>query len=247
MTPTRDVADPVRALGYPGSMTAEAGLLDDQSFHPWTAAVTAMLPSRSAVLAVGSNGDPRVLRDKLVARGASPVVPMVPAVVTGISIAHSAHVSLSGYVAAAPRDDPAGAVRGVLVWLDRRQRAVIDATEPNYLRVALAPHRYSWAVCAPFPAEGPTTAAVVSRVPVWAYRSVWGVLTLDESRPLPFGTQKRLHRRLAGDPVVAARLPLRDPAATTRALADQQVQVWLRRHWARAGHTAPDGLVTGPR
>ena len=235
------------ALRYPGTMTAEAGLLDAESVHPWTADVTQMLASRGPVLAIGSNGDPTVLRKKLVARGASPVVPLVPVVVTGMSIAHSAHVSLSGYVAATPRDDPTGAVRGVLLWLDHEQRAVIDATEPNYQRMALAPDRYSWAACTPVPAGEPAALTAVPQVRLWVYRSVWGVLTLDEDRPVPFGTQRRLHRRLARDPVVAARLPLHDAAATARALADQQVQVWLRRHWAGAGHAAADGLVTGPR
>jgi hypothetical protein len=247
------------ALGYPGRMASRAGLLDADGVHPWSSAAAAMLPRRSAVLAIGSNGDPAVLQNKLVSRGASPVVPLLPVVITGISIAHSAHVSLSGYVAATPRDDRNGAARGVLIWLDPQQRAVIDATEPNYQRVSLSPRRYQWAACVPHladePAESsestePTAVAAltgVRRRPLWVYRSMWGVLTLNEVRPLPFGTQHRLHRRLAFDPVVAERVPLHDPAATARALADQQVQVWLRRHWARAGHTAPDGLVTGPR
>lgn len=237
----------VGALRYPGRMAAEAGLLTADAVRPWTAAVTEMLSGRSAVLAIGSNGDPRVLRDKLASRGVSPVVPHVPVVVTGMTIAHSAHVSLSGYVAAAPRDDSGGALRGVVIWLDHQQREAIDATEPNYQRVALSQERYGWAAVAPRPAEAGEPGSVMTRSPLWVYRSVWGVLTLDERRPLPFGTQQRLHRRLASDPVVAARLPLSDPATTTRALSDQQVQVWLRRHWARAGHAAADGLVTDPR
>lgn len=235
------------ALRYPGRMASQAGVLTADAVRPWTSAVTAMLSTRSAVLAIGSNGDLLVLRDKLASRGVSPVVPHVPVVVTGMSIAHSAHVSLSGYVAAAPRDDAGGALRGVVIWLDHQQRATIDATEPNYQRVALSRERYLCAPVAPDSAGASEPVSAISWAPLWVYRSVWGVLTLDERRPLPFGTQQRLHRRLASDPVVAARLPLSDPATTARTLADQQVQVWLRQHWARVGHSAPDGLVTDPR
>lgn len=223
------------AIGYPGRMLDEPGLLGPFGVRPWSGDAARMLDDRVPVLAVGSNGDPSVLRRKLVARDASPVVPLVPVVVIGLSVAHSAHVSLAGVVAAAPRDDPTGAVRGVMTWLDAAQLAVVDTTEPNYQRVRLAEGRYVCATTVPTPA-----------MPVSVYRSVWGLLAPDGVRPVPLGTQERLHRLLAADPAVSARLPLHDAAATVRLLTQQRYQVWLRTHWARAGRTAPDGLATDP-
>ena len=187
------------------------------------------------MLSIGSNGDPGILRAKLTSAGVSPHVPLVPVVAVGLSIAHSAHVSLGGYVAAAPRDAPDGAVRGVMGWFDDAQIAALDASEPNYRRVALSPSRY-------------LLSLVQGEVPdrVFVYRSVWGLLAVG-GRPLALQRQEHLHRVLARDPVVARRVPLHDPTTAVGTLRDQYLQVWLRRHWARVGHTVPDGLVTDPR
>lgn len=187
------------------------------------------------MLSIGSNSDPAVLRAKLTDAGVSPLVPLVPVVAVGLSIAHSAHVSLGGYVAAAPRDAPDGAVRGVVGWFDDAQVTALDASEPNYRRVALSPSRYLVS-----PVQG------IAPDRVFVYRSVWGLLAV-EGRPLALRRQERLHRVLARDPVVARRLPLHDPWSAVGVLRDQHLQVWLRRHWAKVGHTAPDGLVTDPR
>jgi hypothetical protein len=222
-------------LSYPGRALTRAGVLTGDGVRPWPAGDDAVLAGRSAVLSVGSNGDPRVLRAKLDAAGVSTLVPLAPAVVVGIVVAHSAHVSLGGYVAAAPCDAPSGAVRGVVTWLDPTQLAALDASEPNYRRVPLSPSRY---LVAPVQGHHLTQVSV--------YRSIWGLLAVD-GRPVPLHRQDRLHRILARDPVVAARLPLDDSERAVRLLRDQYLQVWLRRHWARAGHTARDGLVTGSR
>lgn len=222
-------------LQYPGRPVGRPGILTATAVRPWPADDDDLLRGRSAVLSIGSNSDPTVLRAKLVDAGVSPRVPLVPVVAVGLSVAHSAHVSLGGYVAAAPRDAPDGAVRGVLGWFDEPQVAALDASEPNYRRVALSPSRY---VLAPVAGTGPDQ--------VFVYRSVWGLLAVD-GRPVPLRAQEHLHRLLARDPVVARRLGLHDPRTAVERLRDQYLQVWLRRHWARVGHTAPDGLVTDPR
>lgn len=235
MTQTPALGTPSQPLGYPGRPLGLAGVLTGSTVRPWPADETDLLHGRSAVLSIGSNSDPTVLRAKLAYAGVSPLVPLVPVVAVGLSVAHSAHVSLGGYVAAAPHDAPDGAVRGVVAWFDDAQVAALDASEPNYRRVALSPSRY---LMSPVQGTAPDR--------VFVYRSVWGLLAV-EGRPLALNRQEHLHRVLARDPVVARRIPLHDPQTTLDVLRDQYLQVWLRRHWARAGHTLPDGLVTDPR
>jgi hypothetical protein len=185
---------------------------------------------RTPVVALGSNGCLPVLRAKLLSAGASLLVPLFPVVVSGFAVAHSAHVSRGGYVAATPLDRPGGATRGVLAWFDDEQLAAVDASEPNYVRHAAHAARYRIAVL-----DGPSPDQF------WVYRSVWGALVLA-GHPALLTTQRRLHEALAHDPVLASRLPLRDPVATVRRLRGRTTQVWLRDYWARIGASCGDGL-----
>ncbi|MGB5951767.1 MAG: hypothetical protein WBG57_04525, partial [Ornithinimicrobium sp.] len=102
---------------------------------PWDAELRV---GRVPVLAVGSNASPGVLGDKLNALvGAGrPLVHVEVCRVTHLSVGHSAHLSRTGFVAAAPfrsGDDAAYS----LAWLTPEQVDALDATEPNYDRLPL--------------------------------------------------------------------------------------------------------------
>ena len=123
----------------------------------------AELAGRVPVAAVGSNASARVLRHKLgdlLGTG----LPIAGAVVEGLAVGHSAHISARGYVAAAPFRGTGGAPRTVTVaWLDGAQLAAMDATEPNYTRV-------------PLPAGMPCSRGGEPLTGVEVYRSAHGVL-----------------------------------------------------------------------
>lgn len=231
---------PGRLLDRPVLLTAEGprdvppavGPADwDARLH---AAGAAPLAERRMVVAVASNGSPRTLLAKLLARDASPVAPLVPAVVTGVAVGHSAHVSLGGYVAAAPFHRPGGAARAVVGMFDAVQIAVLDQSEPNYVRVSLAAPRYRLlALGLPVP-------------PAFdVYRSVWGLLG-HHGRVVSLRPQARVHALVRDDPVLARAVPLDDPLAAARLLLHQPVQRWVREHWRVRGQTLPDGLPPGP-
>lgn len=239
--------EPPGALGYPGRALRRPVLLTAAGARPLVAADLAdhdrldahLLAARGApwgrrhlVVAVGSNASVRTIRAKLTSRRASPVVPLVPGVLVGVSVGHSAHVSLGGYVAAAPYERPGGAVRVAAGWFDDDQLAALDASEPNYRRARLSTSRYPLSLVhlAP-PSE------------FWVYRSVWGLLT-HEAHVLPLHPQRSLHRVLAADSWLARRVPLADAASAVHTLRSRTLQVEVRRHWARSGRAVPDGLVT---
>ncbi|WP_256839763.1 hypothetical protein [Ornithinimicrobium faecis] len=99
------------------------------------------LSDRTPVAAVGSNASLTVLRNKL-----GPLLqtglPIAVAEVERLAVGHSGHVSIRGYIAAAPfvRDASrdGNASRPVtLAWFDQAQLAAIDATEPTYRRIVL--------------------------------------------------------------------------------------------------------------
>lgn len=51
----------------------------------------------------------------------------------GVLVGHSAHVSVGGYIPAAPYAG-AGSTQVMLGWFEPAQLALLDATEPNYER-----------------------------------------------------------------------------------------------------------------
>ncbi|MEV4476152.1 hypothetical protein [Nonomuraea sp. NPDC049504] len=136
--------DPMAApLTYPGRIPERSGVLDGDAYVPgeWRAAGEllaargcAPLEARHRVVAVGSNAAPGQLRRKFVNHGVRPVVPMALADVPGIAPGVSAHVSRWGYVPAAPVRTPGESSRLFVLWLDERQLAALDLTEPNYVR-----------------------------------------------------------------------------------------------------------------
>jgi len=142
---------------------------------------------RTPVAAVGSNAAPVVLARKLAALG-SGWVAMEPRALPGVQVGHSAHVSVHGYVPAAPYVGE-GVTHSVVGWFDDEQLTLLDATEPNYVRRRLD--------------DG-----------VDVYASRWGVVAVDGA-PVPLTGQAELLRllrppALAGgsltDPDVAARV-----------------------------------------
>lgn len=247
MPPSRRRPDTAGALSYPGRVLGRPVLLTAEGPRPLEAGDLAVgrrldghLRSaggsgwgrRRLVVAVGSNASVATIRAKLRSHRASPVLPLVPGVLVGVSVGHSAHVSLGGYVAAAPYDRPGGAVRVAGGWFDEEQLRALDASEPNYRRVRLPTSRY------------PLSLLHLAPPPEFeVYRSVWGVLTHEE-RVLPLHPQRSLHRVLASDPWLARRVPLADSASAVHALRDRGLQVQVRRHWALSGRAGPDGLLT---
>jgi hypothetical protein len=95
------------------------------------------LAQRTCVVAVGSNASAVVLHRKLAAHGVSTTLPLRPVEVTGIGVGFSAHVSRPGFVPCAPFRAPGQVTLLVAAWLDDRQLAVVDATEPTYVRTRL--------------------------------------------------------------------------------------------------------------
>ncbi|MFI6500068.1 hypothetical protein [Nonomuraea typhae] len=89
------------------------------------------MPERHPVVAVGSNASPGQLLRKF---GGRAVIPMTLAVVDGLVPGVAAYVSRWGYVPATPVEAPGESSRLFVLWLDDRELAALDATEPNYRR-----------------------------------------------------------------------------------------------------------------
>ncbi|GAA3840025.1 hypothetical protein ACFS5L_18095 [Streptomyces phyllanthi] len=139
-------------LSYPGAWPRESGLLKGDLLLPLAPPPLSASPPSSGlrplmrdpheredpratfegrvpVLAVGSNACPGQLRHKMAEYGITSPIPMVRARVTGIDVGVSAHVSLMGYVSAAPFSVPDVVRELFLIWLDAEQLAVVDASE----------------------------------------------------------------------------------------------------------------------
>jgi hypothetical protein len=222
-----DAATPPAALDYPGTPAPSSGVLDGDRF--WPGRDPGRLDGRRVVLAVGSNAAPAVLAGKLRRAGAAGPVPMLRAEVAGLGVGHSAHVSTGGYVPAAPFVAP-GAIATWALWLTDPQRAAVDATEPNYVRVPLrvADHPLR------FEDGRPVEAFDV-------YASRWGVLGAD-GVPLRLGTQAELYARLADVDELAGLAPWSDAPAALLALANPTVGTRVREAFVTAGWVVDAGL-----
>lgn len=163
------------------------------------------LRGRTPVAAVGSNAAPAILARKLAAL-VSGWVAMEPRALPGVRIGHSAHVSLHGYVPAAPYVGP-GAARTVVGWFDDEQLALLDATEPNYVRLRLD-------------------------AGVDVYASRWGVVAVD-GVPVPLTGQAQLLELLR--PPALAYGDLADPAVAARVSAWLQETSAVDAGWPATG------------
>lgn len=206
----------MRGVDYPFGAPAEAGVL--ASDGGWSALPVAVdLAGRNAVVAVGSNAVPAVVHAKLVAAGVGGAVPFVPRAVTGLGVAHSAHVSPGGYVPTTAYAAAGAELRLVVSWFTAEQQGAVDATEPNYVRVHVP--------------DGSGASVYASR---------WGVLA-PGGDPLPPTSQAGVHELLRADPVLAAWLP-GDAAEVVDALRDSGLAVRVRERLATLGWVLPTGL-----
>jgi hypothetical protein len=236
---TRDpIAHP---LAYPGRLPPESGLLDGDRFLAFSSEGGSPeellrrrglhgLADRRPVLAVGSNGSPAQVRRKLVTAGAGVVVPMTYVTARGIVSGVSAHVSLYGYVPAAPVLAPGTEGRFVVLWLDPEQLTVVDATEPNYHRVPLPPE---------VGLDGP-------RADVYAGRH--GCLIDRHGTPYRLTGQIELIAALLADLPGLARLTGADGPAefAARVGGDLALRDRVRALWRREGRVL-DQAGLGPR
>lgn len=158
--------DPMaQPLTYPGRIPTNSGVLVDDTYVPllpvegapaddWQAGDETLakllarlgsspMTERYPVVAVGSNASPSQMRRKFVSHAIRPVIPMTLANVDGIAPGVSAHVNRWGYVPAVPLEAPGETSRLFVLWLDDRELATLDVTEPNYWRRRMSAERHS--------------------------------------------------------------------------------------------------------
>lgn len=224
------MAEPAASLdpgGYPWTPVRGSGVLVDGHFEV-TAEIDDVLDthgaspmrSRHRVLAVGSNASADVMDRKMARVGVRSPLPMTVVRHDGIAVGHSAHVSLPGFIAAAPYRCGRCSRRFVMVHPDDEQVEALDATEPNYVRT--------------------------DHDGAWLYASRWQVLAHD-GMPVTLRPQADLHRTLAEiDERFRERFAERMPADVTGMLAhDGSVNEW-RQHWQAAGFTRHAGFDLDP-
>jgi len=218
--------EPLPPEQYPWRPTDRPGVLADGRFLPSDeidrvlAAFRARpMADRHRVLAVSSNASPEVMHRKMARAGLATPLAMTITRHEGVAVGHSAHVSLPGYIAAAPYRCARCVRRFVALHLDDGQLAALDATEPNYNRIE---H------------EG-----------TWIYTSRWQVLAV-QGIPVTLRPQDDLHSALhAVDPRWSERFGATPAAEVTRLLAhDGTVNEW-RHHWLSVGLTRHAGFRSG--
>ncbi|MFG6194298.1 hypothetical protein [Nonomuraea sp. JJY05] len=157
--------DPMtQPLTYPGRTPATSGVLMDGAYlqlsleeaapaDDWQAGAETLgellarlgrspMSERHQVVAVGSNASPGQMRRKFAGHGTPPVIPMTLADVDGLAPGVSAHVNRWGYMPAVPVETPGETSRLFVLWLDERELAALDLTEPNYWRRRLPAERH---------------------------------------------------------------------------------------------------------
>lgn len=222
-----DVSDtPLAPDRYPWSPTRHAGVLHAGRFEPTNdldrnlvAGGGPPLDDRHEVIAVGSNASPAVMHRKLLHAATRPIA-MTIGRHDGIAVGHSAHVSMPGYIAAAPYRCARCSRAFVSVHVDDDQLEALDATEPNYRRVAVGD--------------------------AWIYASHWGVLALQGS-PIGLRPQSDLHATLAdGDQRFADAMSAVPAGHVTATLAHDGASDPWRHHWVAAGMARHDGFGSQP-
>lgn len=190
----------------------------------------APLQERTLVVAIGSNVSPAVLFRKFTTRGVSTCVPFLTGVVDGLAVGHSAHVSVPGYVPAAPFRSAGASTPVVASWLDAGQLRALDETEPTYRRLDVPsdaiPLRLS---------HGPPPRSYA------LYVSRRGLFAPDGRTPAPLMPQREilptLYRYITHDSVHDG------PDAVMKMLAEnRELREEIRRRLAEDGLVAPSGL-----
>ena len=216
--------------------------------------------SRTPVVAVGSNASPAVMHRKLSRHGVGGRVPLVSGTLLGCAVGHSAHVSVPGFVPAAPYLRADARTPVYVTLLDDAQLRCVDSSEPSYVRRRLSPGRSTLEL-----EDGSRPGSF------HLYDSRWGVLARPTAQPtarataepggsvVPFGSQETLHALLRrqwppyaellgflgdlGD-ATDERDDLGVVQAVMRALAaDTDLRVRLREAFAATGWATPSGLA----
>ncbi|MEV0493883.1 hypothetical protein [Streptomyces atratus] len=188
----------------------------------------ALLGDRHPAVSVGSNASPAQLNDKLVSRGLSGTVPMVPVSTRGIAIGMCAHIYPAGYVATAPFADKGAELTLAVTWLDDDQLKAVDETEiPYYERVVLPRDE--------FPMRLPNGALLDK---VHLYTSAMGVLAGPDGAPRPaqpdqaallaelLAASPRLRALLGPDPLAWVEHATGDPE-----LRDEGTRIFREEGW----------------
>jgi hypothetical protein len=178
-----------RPMDYPGRPIAGSGVLLGDQFRGLPAAADInrtlrdvgkpALHQRHAVVAVGSNACAAVMRRKLESVGVDPCVAFLYGTVRAVSVGHSAHRSVAGFIPAAPFRCDGATSRVVVLMLTAEQLEAIDRTEPNYRRSSVD-----------------CDVAELGVMPAEVYVSLWGVIAPPGERPLPLSTQVDLRDQL---------------------------------------------------
>lgn len=248
---------------YPGSVPSRSGFLQEGLYHrllpqagrrlgqAWVHtdgarddrnplnfvlldANVAAVDRRHLVVAVGSNASRAVLRRKLANVGVNATIPFVTGEVTGLKVAHSAHISRLGYIAAAPFLAPGQVTPVVSALLDDEQLQALDDSEPNYDRT-LVPSK----VCQ-LELEGgerPTSFLL--------YRSTHGVLAPPGGNPLELQDQRVLFTRLLEGVASFGVLVGSDgdvESAMRRLASDERLRCEMLRVFRDAGWVRRSGL-----
>jgi hypothetical protein len=215
---------------YPGARPARDFLLEGDRIGPLPAEPAPLLAGRHAVIAFGSNAAPAQLMAKF-GPSAGPIA-VTRARLHGFAVGHSPHVSSPGYVPWVLVDTPGFRVECAVLWLDDAQRAVLDATEPNYDLVRVDARRY--------PLVGRATGAAVGYA---AYRGRWGALRWPgEGRPARATGQAEVFRRLGALDWFRRLTGGGDLVGLQRLLAaDAGLRGRVREELAARRMTGPDG------
>lgn len=159
--------------------TLEAALL---------AASAAPVDQRTVVVSIGSNSSLAVMRRKFAAARVSTTFALLKGTLGGVGLGHSAHVSLPGYIAAAPFAMDGARSEVYAALLDAEQVRCLDRTEPNYERRLLSGCGFDLALDLD---EGPEE--------FWLYVSRHGVIARPRDVPVPLALQSRLLELLSSE------------------------------------------------
>ena len=190
--------------------------------------------ARHPVVSFGSNSAPAQLRDKFAALDpASRIVPVVRGVISGLSLGHSPHVSIPGYLPfVLVADGSVSALPVYVLWLDSFQLAVMNGTEPNYRLVPVRSDRYSLTLD-----TGESVGAYS------AYQGKWGALRgPGAGGPLAGGSQQDVFDHLNRAPwfrLLAGSGDVREQMARLR--GDAGLRQRVRDELAARGWAISDG------
>ena len=202
-----------RPMEYPGRAVAGTGVLVGDEYRQLATvedierelrrAAKPGLSQRRPVVAVGSNACAAVMRRKLAE--VDWCVPFLRGTVSDISVGHSAHRSVAGFIPAAPFRRPGPPISVVMTMLTPEQLSAVDRTEPNYRRVEI---------------ECDTAGLGVGTAEV--YVSLWGVIAPPGEEPFGLTPQQHLHNELrARCPRFGVTEPPRATVALSRVLAEE--------------------------